>query len=376
MKSQEYKDLMDALHNQKKKIDRIDISIGKSEHAKLTFADGSFLELTEGDAVNYVMQFKKGVDNDGDYVFRQIKDSEKYFKDEEFLYRNHGEKTVAAGHELAAGTFKFSYDVDELQKEFLLSKTRNDKKFEPLKRDYFYIAAHRLNENAAVLALHDKHMKTSKDYEKYFLAICKILSTAFRDDKNFIKNFARKDKKAKLDLFETMRKYASTLEYAKDVQPLFNSSGVPMNAGINLVLNTYRKNAEACVELLNFVRIAYEFNNGEDQPVNEKKAQVNKQILQPELATLLDCLDPHLRNSESHLKTQLDHENHKLIASDQGGYVAQYTYSEIVDMTNDLTHNLLPALMTAVMMESLVVMLILSYRSSEYITALIGIDNS
>lgn len=377
MKSAEYVALMDALHNQKKKIEKIDIRAGgNDEQGNLTFTDGSTVKVTEDDCIMYLFHLKRGLDNDGDYVFRPIKDLNKYFDDEYFLAKDHDKKIADAFNGDPNSPFVFTYDVDKLQEQFLISKRRNSKKFEKLKTDYFQIAAYRMHESAATLALHETYQKQSSEYDKCFAAITKILATAFRNDENFIKNFAKKNKKAKLDLLHSINKYLATAESTQDLQKLFASGGVNADMGIRLVLQTYSQKAEACVELLNFVRIAYELNSGVEVPLDTKKAQENKQILAPELGSLLDCLDPHVRNSEAHLKTRIDKVNHKVHIADQDGYTADYTYQELIKMTNDLTHNLLPALMVGVVMEAQVTMVVLSSRSIEYITALLGIDNS
>lgn len=376
MHSEDYKALMDKLFNQKHKINKIDIRFGESIRSKLTFDDSSILETEEDDANDYVLNLKQVIDRDGDFVFKPVIDTESYMNDEEFLARDHDEKMVAASHELAGGAFKFSYNPDELQEEFLMDKNRNDRKYLPLKDDYFRIAAYRMNEAGTILKLHEKHLKDSPEYEKQFLVVCKILSTAFRNDANFLKNFANRSRKAKLNLLESLNKYTSALQGAQDIKPIFEPSGIKADAGIHLVLDAYRKYAEACVEPLNFLRIAHELNTGITHPLVDKKAQENKAILMSEMGSILDCFNPHLRNSESHLNTRFNHKDHKLLITDRDNYSHEYTYSEITQMTNDLAHNLLPALIIGLTMESQVVMLILSTRSIEYISALLGIDNT
>lgn len=87
------------------------------------------------------------------------------------------------------------------------------------------------------------------------------------------------------------------------------------------------------------------------------------------MGDMLDCFNPHLRNSESHLNTRFNHKDRRTLISYRGGYSHEYTYSEITDMTNEIAHNLLPALIVGLTMESQVVMLILSTSYVEYISA-------
>lgn len=376
MASNDFKKVMHKIHNQKKKIEKIDIRLGNQEHIKLQFDDKTEIESTEHDVADYATSLKRGLDKDGDYVFREVKDLNKYFENEYFLFHDHDQKIADASHDFANGKFKFSYDVDKLQEEFLLSTDRRDPKYEPLKKDYFHIAAYRTNGAAMLLKLHEKHLKDSPEYKEYFLAVTTILSKAFRQDKNFIKNFANKNEKAKLNLLGSLNKYVSVLEHSKDMQKIFNPHGIEADAGTNLILDTCRRYTEASIEPLNFLRIAHELNQGEASPDNVKSASENKRILSTVLGSKLDCFDPDLRNSESHLDTVIDRKNHKVILTDEGGQQKEYSYTEIADLANCLMHNLLPALMIGLVMESQVVMLILSSRSTEYITALLGIDNT
>jgi hypothetical protein len=376
MKSSEFKRLLYSLYSLKKKVERINLRLGEQTKGTVTFDDGEEIVVCEPDTIDYLFSLKRIVDNDGDYVFHPMRDLEKYFSDEEFLCRDHDEKVVAASHELARGDFKFSYNLEELQEEFLLSNKRNDKKYLPLKTDYFRIAAYRMSEAATMLRLHEKNIEDSPEYRKHFDAVCRIVADAFRNDANFMKNFMNKGKSTKIDLLDSINKYASALQGAQEIRPVFQPEGLKAETGIRLILSIYRNYAEACVEPLNFLRISYEFSQGVSNPLTTKSAQENRDILLPVLKDLLNSYNPHLRNSESHLNTKLDHKNNKLLITDRGGYSQEYTYAEVIEMTNDLAHNFLPGLMNGITMESQTVMLILSARSAEYVAALLGVDNA
>lgn len=375
MKSEEYKSLMNSIHNLRKKVERIELNFDEPINGTVTLDDGEEIKIKETDTVDYILSLKRVVDNDGDYIFHPVKDTEKYLNEEKFLCYDHENKVALASHELAKGIFEFSYNYEELQEEFLLSKKRSDSKYLPLKTDYFRIAASRINEAAMALQLHQKHEKESPGYRAYFDSVCKILADAFRNDLNFMKNCMKKGKNTKLNILESIGKYASAVQNAQEVRAVFSPEGLRAETGIHIVLNMYRDYAEACVEPLNLLRVAYELSNGVAVPQNTMKAQENKATLLPVLGNLMDSYNPHLRNSESHLRTKFDHKNRKLLVTDRGGYSREYTYTEIIDMTNDLANNFLPGLMNGMIMESQTVMLILSVRSAEYIAALLAIDN-
>ena len=84
----------------------------------------------------------------------------------------------------------------------------------------------------------------------------------------------------------------------------------------------------------------------------------------------------HIRNSESHLSTRVDSVGKRVIITKNGKQVASYTYQEVLDLTNTIGNRLLPALMSAIVMELRTVMLIISFKSPEYKIALLGIGNT
>lgn len=92
-------------------------------------------------------------------------------------------------------------------------------------------------------------------------------------------------------MLESLNKYLSAIQGNQDIKSLFEPNGLKAEVGIHLVLNAYRKYAEACVEPLNFLRIAHELNSGVVNPVDNKKAQeIIYQFLNHKWATCLTVL--------------------------------------------------------------------------------------
>lgn len=375
MKSDDYKSLLYNLHNLKKKIEHIEVTLGKNEYATITFNDASVIQTTENDTITYITQLKRVLDKDGDFVFRRVKDTEKYINDEVMLYRDHDAKVRDADEELKSGTFSFAYNVDTLQEEFIVSKNRSQSKFEPLKQDYFHIAAYRVSEAGAAIALHENNKQRLSGYEKYYDKIVGILTQAFMADENFIKNYSKRSEKANFKLLDAIGNYITSLENMTSMGSLITPSGVAMDAGIRVVLDTYVKYVEASYEPINLLRIAFELNSGVDNPEPQKSGPENKQILDSLLHDELASYEPHLRNADAHLSYKIDMSTKKVNVTDRGGYSASYGFNEIIDMANTITHNLLPALVGAIVMQYETTILYLSTQSHEYIAALLSIDN-
>ena len=110
-----------------------------------------------------------------------------------------------------------------------------------------------------------------------------------------------------------------------------------------------------------------------------KGAGANKVILQPTLGTILDCYDPRIRNSESHLSTEVDARNGQVLFYDdtkgRHEFLVQYSFVELADMANKIQHYLFPALVFTAYMEWRTMLLVFTNRSPEYRHALLKICN-
>lgn len=378
MASEDFKKLMGFLFNDKKKIQKTDVELSQNddEYVRIEFTDGVVYETKESDAVYYVLNLRHSLDPNGDYELVHYKDLEKYYADGMFLIDDNQQELNEASEELATGKFKFNYDLDKLQEDFLSSKNRNSTKYEKLKSDYYYTVAYRLFEAKAALDLLNKYKANDSWVDSYYSTIDKILMRAFRSDENFIKNYLRQKNTNNFDLYDFLMQGLSAVQYTSDLLSYYPPQGMDGDKGIKLALDMYRRYAEACVKPLNLLRIAQEVIDGNLSPDLTKGAAENKASLSTALGSMLDCYHPHIRNSESHLSTRVDSVNKKVIITKNGKQVASYTYQEVLDLTNTISNRLFPALMSALVMELRTVLLIITYKSPEYKIALIGIGNT
>lgn len=387
-RSDDFKLLMDFLFKQKRRVEKVTINVHndgrgyvENEHTKITFVncDETFVS-DEADVAEYAWHLKQTVDSDGEYELINFKNLEQYYKDIEFLLDKNSTNTQQAGKDLADGKYTFSFDPDKLIEEFILSKKRKSKRFMPLKTENFYIIAYEMGESARALKMKEKMQSRSVDFERHYLGCEAVYAKAFRNQPNFIKNFLKQKSTNDFSLLDYSLQVQSVMQHVNIMKDLFPKQGMPAHKGVSLLLDMYRRYAESCVKPLNLLRIAQEISSGNSSPDLKKSAGENKRILQPVMGDLLECYDPRIRNSESHLSTEIDAGNKKVrvyrtIRGNRNLQV-EYTFQEIANMTNGLMHNLVPALALTVYMEWRTMLLVLTYKSMEYKLALLSIGNS
>ena len=200
-----------------------------------------------------------------------------------------------------------------------------------------------------------------------------------RNDPNFVKNYIQHKTTNDFNLVNFMTQVRAITQHLDLMKTIFPKDGMPGNQGIQLLLDTYRRYAEACVKPLNLLRIGQEIASGDPCPRRTKSAAANKAILQPILGSILDCYDPRIRNSESHLSTEVDTTNGQvLVYKDAKGhreFLVKYSFAELVNMTNMIQNYLFPALAFTAYMEWRTMLLVITHSSREYKLALLKIDN-
>ena len=102
-------------------------------------------------------------------------------------------------------------------------------------------------------------------------------------------------------------------------------------------------------------------------------------IKQSRYASLLNCLDPTIRHSESHAATKIDKKNAKVqlteAESGERRVIADYTFEQISEMTRELFDVLFPSMVLSFRFHGLAVLGVI-LLSVEYTELLLGIDNS
>ncbi len=381
MASRDYVELMRILFTEKKIIEKIHLRLGSTtDDSTLTFTDSSVFHSTEPDVSNYVTNLQKSVDAEGNIKFTAYKDLNKYWEEVQFLVDRDQSKLNAAVAHIKAGKYKFTFDADNMLEKFLVAKTRKSNKFAPLKTEHYYIVAHHLIQCQIALAQFEKAKREKPGFEHAYNRVDNIFMRAFRNDPNFVKNYLTRQSKSSFNLEDFIKQVSSIADHIGALKEIFPVEGVPGEKGIMFVLDTYRRYVEGCIKPLNLLRIGKELKDGNQSPDQKKRAGENKLILQAELGSLLDCFDPNIRNSESHLSTEIDKSNRKvLITESRSGkrkILAEYTFQEITDMTNTIKDTLFPALLYAVYMEWRTMLLVIVYPSAEYKHMLLGIGNT
>lgn len=382
MASKDFENLMDLLFNKRQRIEKFTINFNGdgTGQAHISFiGSADTISSKEPDVVKYALHLRKTIDSDGNYELVAFKDIDQYYRDVDFLLDAEQSKFNQACRDLAETRYTFDFDPDVLIEEFLLSHNRKARKFSKLKSEHFHIAAHCMNAAAHALKQYEQMKSKAPGFEYYHQAIEKVYMKAFRNDPNFVKNYIQHKTTNDFNLVNFMTQVRSITQHLELVKTIFPKDGMPGNQGIQLLLDTYRRYAEACVKPLNFLRIGQEIASGDPRPERTKSAEENRAILQPTLGSILDCYDPGIRNSESHLSTEVDATNEQVLfyKDDKGhrAFLVKYSFAVLANMTNELQHNLFPALAFTAYMEWRTMLLVITCKSHEYKLALLKIDN-
>ncbi len=373
---------MDLLFNKKQRIEKLTVNFNGNgtEQAHISFIGAAdTFSSKEPDVVNYAFHLRKTIDSDGNCELVAFKDIERYYRDVDFLNDAGKSKLHQAYRDLVDARYTFDFNPDELIEEFLLSNNRKSKKFLKLKSEYFYIATYCMSEAAHALERYELLKSKTPGFESYHYAIEKVYMKAFRSDPNFVKNYIQHKTTNDFNLVNFMTQVRAITQHTELMKTIFSKDGMPGNQGIQLLLDTYRRCAEACVKPLNLLRIGQELSNGDPCPRRTKSAAANKAILQPILGTVLACYDPRIRNSESHLSTEVDASNGQVLfykdAKGHCEFLVKYSFAELANMTNMIQHYLFPALAFTAYIEWRTMLLIITTSSLEYKLALLKIDN-
>lgn len=383
MASKDFQDLMDWLFNKGQRIEEVTINNFSGDgtgQAYIRFIGSvdAFLSK-EPDVVRYALHIRKTIDSDGNYELVAFKDLEQYYRDIDFLLNSERSKVQRALLELATGRYIFDFDPDQLVEEFLLSNCRKSRKFLRLKIEHFRIVAHCMHAATHALKRCEETVANTPGFDVYYQAIEQIYMKSFRKDANFVKNYILHKTTNDFNLLHFASQIRAVVQHIESIKAIFPTNGMPGQHGIQFLLDSYRRYAEACVQPLNFLRIGQELANGNPKPDRAKSAAENKAILQPALGSLLDCYDPRIRNAESHLGTEVDVPNGqvRLYKEDRGRRELLVTYSfvELINMTNALQHCLFLALAFTADLEWRTMLLVLTHSSPEYKLALLKIGN-
>ena len=382
MASKDFENLMDLLFKKGQRIEKFTTNFNGDgpEQAHISFIGAAdTFSSKEPDVVTYTLHLRHTIDSDGNYELVAFKDIEQYYRDVDFLLNSEQPKLRQAYRDLAEARYTFDFDPDELIEKFLLSNNRKSRKFSKLKSEHFHIAAHCMIAASRALQQYELLKSKTPGFETYHYAIENVYMKAFRSDPNFVQNYIQHKTTNDFNLVNFMTQVRAITQYTELIKTIFPKDGMPGNQGIQLLLDAYRRCAEACVKPLNLLRIGQEIASGNPCPERTRSAGENRAILQPILGSILDCYDPRIRNSESHLSTEVDATNGQvLFYNDDKGqheFLVTYSFAELVNMTNMIQHNLFPALAFTAYMEWRTMLLVITCKSLEYKLAVLKIGN-
>jgi hypothetical protein len=379
MASDDYGHLMQLLFRDHKRVEKIHVMLG-IDSTTLTFTDGSTFQSAEHDVAMYALHLKNNVDSEGNPTLTAYKDLTRYYADIQFLADQDRAKVRSAAAALQSGQYSFSFDPDELLTRFLVSKRRKSADFMPLKTEHHYVAAHNLLQSQIALARVEQVERVNPGFMQAHQTVDRLFMRGFRADENLVRNFLRQQSVAAFDLEDFIKQAQAIVEHVGTLQSFFPAQGMPVEKGITFLLDSYRRYAEGCVKPLNLLRIAKELAGGNLSPKLKKSAMENKQLLQSELGDLLTCYDPRIRNSESHLSTELDRTRDTVRVtsgkSRKRTEVAEYSFQELAQMTNELQRTLYPALLLTIHMQWRTMLLVIVCNTTEYKHLLLAIDNT
>ncbi len=295
MASKDFENLMDLLFKKGQRIEKFTTNFNGDgpEQAHISFIGAAdTFSSKEPDVVTYTLHLRHTIDSDGNYELVAFKDIEQYYRDVDFLLNSEQPKLRQAYRDLAEARYSFDFDPDELIEKFLLSNNRKSRKFSKLKSEHFHIAAHCMIAASRALQQYELLKSKTPGFETYHYAIENVYMKAFRSDPNFVQNYIQHKTTNDFNLVNFMTQVRAITQYTELIKTIFPKDGMPGNQGIQLLLDAYRRCAEACVKLLNLLRIGQEIASGNPCPERTRSAGENRAILQPILGSILDCYDP------------------------------------------------------------------------------------
>lgn len=396
MASQDFLQLTNLIFKQGSRITGIQLDVKQAKgkegdyihHSLFTLCKNGekiTFESFEKDVLLYGFSFHQIPNAVGDMEFVSIKDLEKYYLDVEFLIDSENKRRAAAFKKVSSGKFKPSYDPEKLVRKFLLSNKRTSKKFGKLKNDYYEISMYFLLRSKFAVDRDKKLKEERPKYARYSNLIDKLFSRVYRADENYIKNYLKYKNFIDLDLDDLAPRILDEKKHHnRSFKMLSNQGGMPFEEGIRYPLDIYRRYAELTTHFINAIRISIELLQGNSNPKSHKKFIENCEIIRKfeGYSELIECLDPRIRHSESHINTVIDSqqlkiiitETHKIRKETKREVLCEYDSDQLQEMLLIMERDLIPALVYSFYLNEQV-LIDITLHSPEYLISLLGIGN-
>lgn len=393
MTSADLKELLTRIHIDKYRIVELVINVRRDnvedvfrQKVTITLEKGDnrvILESAEEDFCIYAIQLQGIVDSEGDYQMVPVKNVQQYWNDLEYLIDEHHGHLNTARRDNEQGKFPCRYEDLQssayLIQEFL-KRRRNvkDQRFATLKRDYHHILAAALMLSQITL-LAQKQLEASRPNVKPLILQLDRLFLPFRQQGNPIKNFKHYRAYVTFDVVDWQDNLATQLKPLGDImQDGIKKKSVPWDSATPMLGSIYHRCIELSKESINLLRAGLEMNKGNISPAKKLGLGQNIAILKADAdyGPIFHCLDPQIRHGYAHCSMDFK-EGLVRILDLQGRktkVVRTYKPDEFVRMVDVLLHELLPALISIVILHDLAILDMLLY-SKEYRLCLAAIGN-
>jgi len=379
------------IYNKHWSINRITHSFDKESGEKSTIVlhkDGQALELHSSaeDFVRFAHQHRKIVDAKGESKLTKVRDTRKYWNDIEKLVDIDGGKARAAAKSLMAGEFKFSFNPYAGIRKIVQDRIpTNDPDVRGVKTHLFETFAGVLIEAQQLLRLEEEPKKSNPIFAGYASTYEKITRRGFlgqADKTNIIDAYKKYVSAVQIDHGDLLRRIHEQERYAEFLRQLLAGVGkVELQNGARAILDAYWRLCEVCYPMLYVAQVALAFAEkralSRDRPSFEDL--VESLSNNSETKTLVECVEPVLRNSEAHCASSIVMENDQpiVVAYDCRSYPAReikrFSLSEVTAKVNCLAKSLLGALyMTLELFEYAFLLLVLN--SYEFKMRLVTLD--
>lgn len=391
MASEDFLLLTDMIYNKRWSIKEIRHTFRKESGMKSTIvlnkdSQTKTLQSSAEDFVRFALQHEAIVNAKGEGKLAKIRDSEKYWDDIEKLVDMDGGKVRAAVKSILAGEFKFAFDPYNGIRKILQERIPiNDPDVRGVKAHFFETCAGVLIESRQFLRLWETPKKNNPKFARYATTYEEILRHGFlgqANRTNIIDAYKKYVEALHLDHEDLVRRVHEQGKYAEFLRKLLvSTTKVDLQNGGRAVLDAYWRLCEVCQPMLYAAYAATAFAENRTLSGERPSFEVLVKSLgdNPKTKTLIDCVEPVLRNSEAHCASSivLDSGQPRVIAYDCRSYpvreIKRFPLSEVESKVNCLAHSLLGALcMTLEIFEYAFLQLVLD--SYEFKMRLVTLD--
>lgn len=391
MASEDFLLLTDMIYNKRWSIKEIKhtFNIGSGEKSTIVLTkNGQTQELQSlaEDFARFALEHQTIVNAKGEGRLAKIRDSRKYWNDIESLVDMDGEKARAAAKSILAGEFKFSFDPYNGIRKILHDRIpTNDPDVRGVKTHFFETCAAVTIEARQLLKLEETPKRNNPIFAGYAATYEKILRKGFlgqADKTNIIDAYKKYVGAVQVDHADLLRRIHEQERYAEFLRQLLVGVGrADLQNGARAILDAYWRLCELCYPMLYVAQVAMAFAENKvlsgDRPSFEDL--VDSLRSKSETKTLVECVEPVLRNSEAHCASSVVMEGGQpiVIAYDSRSYpareVKRFPLSEVNDKVSCLAKSLLGALyMTLELFEYAFLLLVLN--SYEFKMLLVTLD--